>query len=106
MEKIVETERLSLRIIDKSYAELVLNYYLRNRSFLEEWEALRSEDFYMKENHEKQLNDDLVNIEKGSLARFWLFKKGDDNKIIGSIGFSNIVRGVFLSCHLGYKLDE
>ncbi|MDI3310125.1 MAG: hypothetical protein QJR05_01665 [Thermoanaerobacterium sp.] len=43
MEKVYETERLVLRVLDKTYAELVLDYYLRNRTFLQEWEPLRDE---------------------------------------------------------------
>ena len=31
MEKTYETERLILRVLDKSYADLVIDYYLRNK---------------------------------------------------------------------------
>lgn len=48
------TERLVLKVLDKSYSGLVLDYYLRNRSFLEEWESLKSEDFYLNEYQEIQ----------------------------------------------------
>lgn len=40
------------------------------------------------------------------MLRLWIVKKNDDTKIIGSIAFDNIIRGAFLSCHLGYKLDK
>jgi ribosomal-protein-alanine N-acetyltransferase len=30
----------------------------------------------------------------------------DPDRIIGTVGFNNIVKGAFLSCHLGYKLDK
>lgn len=106
MEKIYETQRLVLKVLDKTYAELVLNYYSRNKEFLEEWEPYKSEEFYTKEYHEKQLTNELLNIENGNSFRLWIFKKDDDKRIIGSVGFNNIVRGAFLSCHLGYKSDK
>lgn len=106
MQGIYETKRLTLKILDKSYAKLVLDYYLRNKTFLDEWEPLRNEEFYKIEYHEKQLESDLFSIEKGNSFRIWIFKKNDDSRIIGSVGFSNIVQGAFLSCHLGYKLDK
>lgn len=106
MENTYTTKRLYLKIIDRSYADSVVDYYLRNRSFLAEWETLREGEFYTKEYHEKQLDDDWVNIEKGNIIRFWLFKQDPNTQIIGSICFNNIVRGSFLSCHLGYKLDK
>ena len=106
MQRIYETNRLNLKVIDQTYADLVLDYYVRNKEFLEEWEALKSEEFYTTDYHKKQLTDELVKIERGDAFRLWIFKKNDDDKIIGSIGFNNIVRGAFLSCHLGYKSDK
>lgn len=106
MQKVYETERLILKISDNSYAELVIDYYLRNKSFLEEWEAVKREEFYTNKYQEEQLGEELSNIENKRSFRLWVFKKDDDNRIIGSVGFNNIVRGAFLSCHLGYKLDK
>lgn len=100
------TERLSLKVLDTFSAQMVLDYYLRNRSFLGEWEPVRNEKFYTKAYHEEQLKNDLSLIENKDLLRLWIFNKNDESRIIGSIGFSNIVRGVFLSCYLGYKLDQ
>lgn len=106
MQKVYETERLLLKVLDGSYAEQVLEYYSRNKQFLEEWEPVKSEKFYKKDYQEEQLKEDLINIEKGNSFRLWIFKKQDDNRIIGSIGFNNIVRGAFLSCFVGYKSDK
>jgi len=36
----------------------------------------------------------------------FLFDRDDPGEIIGSVTFSNIVRGAFQSCYLGYRLDE
>lgn len=106
MQKVYETERLILKVLDRSHAELVLDYYLKNRSFLEEWEPVKSKEFYTKQHQEEQLGKELANIENNNSFRIWVFKKEDDSKIIGSVGFNNIVRGAFLSCHLGYKSDK
>lgn len=106
MQKIYETERLLLKILDQSYAELVLDYYLRNRFFLEEWESIKYEEFYTKKYQQEQLVKELSNIENNNSFRLWIFKKQDERRIIGSVVFNNIVRGSFLSCHLGYKLDK
>lgn len=106
MQKVYETERLILKVLDKSYAELVIDYYLRNKSFLEEWEPVKSEEFYTKQYQEEQLDNELSNIENKRSFRLWIFKKEDSNRIIGSVGFNNIVWGAFLSCYLGCKLDK
>ena len=104
--QIYHTERLVLKVLDKSSAEMVLDYYLRNRSFLREWEPARSRAFYTKAYHEEQLENDLSMTKNRNLLRLWIFKRDNENRIIGTIGFTNIVWGSFLSCYLGYKLDQ
>ena len=106
MQRVYETERLILKVSDKTYAELVFDYYLRNRDFLDEWEPIKDEEFYTSSYHEKKLDKQSVDIEKGRSVVLWIFKKTDAGRTIGSVGFNNIVRGAFLSCHLGYKLDK
>lgn len=106
MKTVYETERLLLKVADKSYAAMVLDYYLRNKSFLEAWEPVRNEEFYTKQYHEEQLDKELIEIKNNNSFRLWVFKKEDDSKIIGSIAFTNIVRGIFLSTYLGYRSDK
>ncbi|NSB30220.1 GNAT family N-acetyltransferase [Clostridium saccharoperbutylacetonicum] len=106
MQKVYETERLLLKVLDKSYAEMVVDYCLRNESFLEEWEPLRSEGFYTKQYQEEQLDKTLTDIKNNNSLILWIFKKQDEQRILGSIAFTNIVKGVFLSSYLGYKFDK
>ena len=102
------TDRLVLKTIDENYAKPVLAYYSRNKDFLEQWEPFRTNTFYTIDYHIKQLVDDERKMEAGSQIRLWIFKQDDleFTRIIGTLAFSNIVRGAFLSCHLGYKLDK
>lgn len=106
MLRVYETERLVLKVLDKSQAALVLDYYLRNRYFLEEWESVKEEEFYTMQHQEDLLDRELKSIENGYSLRLWVFKKENDRRVIGSVAFSNIIRGAFLSCHLGYKSDK
>lgn len=102
---IYETDRLILRQIDESWAEEVLQYYKRNRNFLAEWEPERSEEFYTFDYQQNFLLADAQANRDGKVFRLWLTYK-DERKIIGSISFNNIVRGVLQSCIMGYKLDK
>jgi [ribosomal protein S5]-alanine N-acetyltransferase len=106
MEKAYETNRLILKVLDKSYANIVLEYHINNKQFLEAWEPIKDDEFYNLEYQEDSLEMDLIKIKNNSMVKFWIFKKDEPNKVIGSVGFSNIVRGAFLSCHLGYRLDR
>jgi ribosomal-protein-alanine N-acetyltransferase len=106
MEKTYTTDRLLLKTIDESYGDKVLNYYLRNKEFLSEWEPVRPREFYEISFHTEHLAADQKEIEAGNYLRLWIFKKDNPEKIIGALAFSNIVRGCFFSCNLGYNLDE
>jgi ribosomal-protein-alanine N-acetyltransferase len=100
------TDRLLLKILDKSYAGQVLDYYNRNRFFLEEWETEKGEEFYSAACLKQLLDKDFADISNRSSLRLWIYKKEDTERIIGTLAFTNIVRGAFLSCFLGYKLDQ
>jgi len=106
MQKIYETKRLILKTLDNTFANMVLEYYVRNESFLKEWEAGKGKEFYTETFQAAQLDQERMNMEAGTSFRLWLFKKGDESRIIGSVAFNNIVKGAFWSCFLGYKLDE
>lgn len=103
---IYETSRLYLKVPSKTSAGLILDYYLRNRDFLKEWEPLREDDFFTVQYQEKQIQKDTISLGNGGSLRLWIFKKEESDRAIGSIAFINIVRGAFESCHLGYKLDK
>ena len=102
----IETERLILMVLGPDSAPMVVDFYQRNRDFLAPWEPLRDADFYTPEFHAEQLARDLAQTEGKNALRFYLFRRGEENRIIGSFAFSNIVRGPFLSCNLGYKLGR
>ncbi len=106
MQKDFETQRLILKVLDGSYADAVLEYNIRNKDFLQEWEPSKSLGYYTKEYQEVELEFELKSFYKGSSLKLWIFKKEETSKIIGCIIFNNIIRGAFLSCHLGYKLDK
>lgn len=99
----ISTKRMTLRMIDETYTDQVLAFVVHNKNYLAEWEPLRSEDFYTSQVQQEILQDEAAKIREGSLCKFWMFL-GD--RIIGSAALSNIVRGAFQSCHLGYKIDE
>jgi [ribosomal protein S5]-alanine N-acetyltransferase len=102
------TDRLILKVIGPDYAAQSLNYYIRNRAFLTEWNPIPAPEFYTLSYHQERLRIELGLISEGRLVRFWLFKRADTafTTAIGNIAINNIVRGAFQSCHLGYQLDE
>lgn len=106
MRHIYETERLVLKVIDINDVDVVVDYLIRNKNFLQEWEPIRNDEFTTEAFQQDLIEKDLQKIQDKDLLRLWIFKKENDKKIIGVIGFTNIIMGCFQSCNLGYKLDQ
>jgi len=100
----IVTDRLTLKVLDENYANVVLSYFIRNKDYLKKWEASRDEEYFTLNYQKKELKNEKEKMKDGLMYKFWIFKKEND-KLIGSIAFNNIVRGCFQSCHLGYRLD-
>ncbi|CAM4048670.1 GNAT family N-acetyltransferase [Cohnella lubricantis] len=102
----IVTPRLLLSSIDESHVDQVVDFVARNKTFLEAWEPARTADYYTAEAQLQLIANDCLNMAREQLFKVWLYKKDDPTRIIGSIALNNIVRGVFQSCHLGYRIDE
>lgn len=100
-----ETNRLLLKILDGSHANDVLRFYLTNREPFEQCEALRPENFYTEDYQRRVLNYEFNMCIKKAGVRFWIYKKTDPLHVIGTVCFRNIMRHVYQSCEIGYKLD-
>lgn len=106
MNRQYETERLILRTLEEEDAGRVLEFYLRNKEFLKEWETVRTEDYFSLDYQRLLIQKEQIVMEHGGSLRLWIFKKDDPETAIGSIGFDNIVMGHFRSCFMGYKIDK
>lgn len=105
MANILQTGDLILRPSDVCFAKNLLDYYVRNKDFLEGFEPKRDESFYTCENQSAQLQCEMTETENRQTYHFYIFQK-DSPEIIGCIGLNNVVWGCFLSCFIGYKLDR
>ncbi len=101
-----ETKRLTLKILDSSYASRVLEFYSDNIEYFNPVEPKRSPEFYTRKYQKALLDMEYNGFLQGKHIRFYIFEKGDTSKIIGSISFNNILRGDFLSALLGYKIHH
>jgi Acetyltransferases, including N-acetylases of ribosomal proteins len=102
---ILKTESLVLLPAAPELARRVLDYYIRNKSFLEPFEPAKSTAFYTEGAQRENMLYDARVAEEGRGYRYYLALQCDLETIIGSVVLSEVVRGSFWSCFLGYKLD-
>lgn len=102
---ILETPRLRLRTLTPRDEPLLLDFDVRNRDWLAPWEPTRDEAYFTAERVATNLRADRLSVKRGTGCRLHLFRKREPGRILGSVSLANLVRGVFLSAHLGYRLD-
>lgn len=107
MKRYLETERLRLVALRPQQAPITLRYYKENQAYLEKYEEKKETAFFTEIYQQAMLKAENLASEKGSSIRYWIFLKADLSleSPIGSLALSQIVRGPFQSCFVGYKTD-
>ena len=101
-----ETERLRLKSLDPGFAAQTLRYYETNAEFREMWAPVPPDDFLTESHQRELLEREVHDREAGTHVKAWLFLRDDHDleTIVGFASLSNIIRGPFLSCFLGYEM--
>ena len=100
------TARLRLVAADPLLAAALADFHERNRAHLAPWEPPIEPGFFSTEFQARRLDDAAAAFAAGTGFRYLLQPIGDSARVIGSVHFSNVVRGAFQSCNLGYALDQ
>lgn len=97
------TGRVHTRVLRASDAGPITDAYLRNREHLAPWEPERPDEFFTVERQSQVIDSKLAQHADGSEVPFVLV---DQDRIIGALTITGIVRGPFLSANLGYWVDK
>ena len=97
------TDTVCVRVLRRSDSGPLADAYRRNREHLAPWEPLRFEEFFTAEGQAASIESKLGLFIAGTDVP-WVLVEGP--RVIGVINLSGIVRGPFLSAHLGYWVDK
>jgi len=99
------SKRLLLRPQSLDQLAALRQYYLDNAAHLDPWEPARTVDFHDTETWRHRILMFEADREAGRALKLTI-RRQDDDGLIGVCNFTNIVRGSFQACHLGYSLAE
>ena len=99
----IKGKNISIRNFTPDDAEELLEYYLRNKEHLREFEPVRDASFFTYETQKEILLESYRQLMTGSGSDLGIYI-GD--KLIGKAKISSIVYGVFKNGILGYSIDK
>ena len=102
----IYTADLVLMPAEESLAGALCDYFRRNREFLTDYMPAWTESFFTERTQLESIRGHMENAKNRTGYRYYIMPKEEKGKIIGTIGLNNIVWGSFLSCFMGYMLDE
>jgi len=103
----LHTERLALRHARPGMEEAMVAFLADNQAgHFDRWEPPASPAWLSIEFWKKKLQGDVDDFHRDVAVRFVMQPRGDDTRIIGSFTYSQVSRGAFQACYLGYKVDR
>lgn len=79
-------------------------FRINNKHHLTQWEPTRLPEFFSEDFWKMQLRLAIRDFRHGVSVCLAILDR-DESAVIGVCNYTNIVRGTFQSCHLGYALD-
>lgn len=102
----IETERLIIRLADAAEVPEIVRYYRENQDYLQPFSpTFGGEQVDQAVWHEQVAERHLEFAHRESFRAF-IFLRDSPERIAGNINLTQVVRGAFQSCVLGYNLDK
>jgi len=99
------TDRLVVRLVHERDAWRLADYYAENRAFLKPWEPVRDESHCYPSGWQARLGL-ITDMHKSGSAYYFILMDPEESEVRGVANFSNVLRGSFHACYLGYSLGE
>jgi ribosomal-protein-alanine N-acetyltransferase len=105
----LQTERLTLRLARPGMQAAMARFLTDNYpGHLDKWSPPAAPAFFTEPFWRERLAIAVEEFHAGRAARFVLQECGNELNapILGTCNYTNIVRGPFQACHLGYQVDR
>jgi len=101
------TPRLRVAHVRPGYEAETVDFFERNRAHFARWDPPAPADFYSVGFWERSFLRSIDDFAADRAVRLDLFDRNESTGrvVIGRMGFSQIFRGPFQSCILGYQID-
>jgi ribosomal-protein-alanine N-acetyltransferase len=94
---------LTTRLVTLEDAPRLAELLALNREFLAPWDPIRPNEYFTPDGQRRAVEDGLERYENETAVPHVIL---EDGRIVGRVTLSNIVRGAFQSCNMGYWVDS
>jgi ribosomal-protein-alanine N-acetyltransferase len=101
---LIETQRLVVRLAEVADVPEIIRYYRENRGHLQPFSPTYTPNFLDEATWLEQVHDRGPEFAAGAGFRAFLFPRAAPDRVIGNLNLTQIHRGAFQSCTLGYNL--
>lgn len=102
---ILRTERLILRLADQKDIPAILRYYHENETRFSPTDPPKPEGFHTEKFWSARVRKSQEEFEAEQSLRFFLFETANDSTVVGTANFTQLCRGAFQACYLGYSIN-
>ncbi len=99
------TDRMVVRLAYERDAHRMADYYSENYGYLKQWEPTRDNSHFQPSGWLNRLHVMSELHRQGNAFHFLLLDQNED-EVIGVANYSNILRGAFHACYLGYSIGQ
>jgi [ribosomal protein S5]-alanine N-acetyltransferase len=102
----LQTPRLLVRLPDLDDADAIVRYYFANAEFFASTDPPLPRGFHTRPFWLRRIEQSHAEFDEDSAVRLFLFRLDRPAAVVGAINFTQVFRGAFHSCVVGYTLDE
>ena len=100
----IETDRLVIRLAEVADVPEIIRFYRDNREHLQPYSPRYAADFLDEATWIEQVRNRAPELAAGAGFRAFVFARTARTRIIGNLNLTQVHRGAFQSCVLGYNL--
>jgi ribosomal-protein-alanine N-acetyltransferase len=100
------TTRLTIELMAEPHSMALTEFFRRNEAHLRPWDPPRPRGISEAAFWESEAARAVEDYHDSGIARWVLFQREDPGRIAGRVNYTQLVRGPFQSCMLGYAIDR
>lgn len=103
---LITSDRLLLRVAIPEDIPQIIKYFNDNKTYLTPFYPRWSDGFFTEEYWQYQVESNFLEFINDHSLKLFIYIRNKPTQIIGTVNFSNFIRGVAHFCYVGYSLAE